>query len=175
MAGIWLNQLICSWVFYIPCQDFWTINGTIDFDLIKKKRWAFSNPAQGGSLYRWIFFGGIFCSPTRSCEITQRLGWLEPWGWKFMFRYLSCEMLQWKEVSARNSIHIFCHCRRPPSNLANDNMMITVSLVELRTMLMQWASGSWNMRQVYEIWWSKDEWSKNFPCNQSEWNPCTSS
>lgn len=120
-----------------------------------------------GVHYTGGFFLGIFCSPTRSCEITQRLGWShEAWS-------LSCEMLQWKEVSARNSIHVFCPCRRPPSNLANDNMMITVSLDELRTMLMQWASGSWNMRQIYEIWWSKDEWNWSSPVTSL--NPCTSS
>lgn len=143
----------------------------------QKKKMGIFQPCTRGFIVQVDFFLGDFLFPYQELWNHSALGMVGAMRLEVheKFRYLSCEMLQWKEVSAGNSIHIFCHCRRPPSNLANDNMMITVSLVELRTMLMQWASGSWNMRQVYEIWWSKDEWSKNFPCNQSEWNPCTSS
>ena len=144
--------------------------------LIKKKMSIFQPPCTRGFIVPVdSSFWGIFCSPTRSCEITQRLGWLEPWGLKFMrssdvYLVRCCNERKFQPETQFISIHIFCpvagHHRILPMIIWW--LLITVSLDELRTMLMQWASGSWKMRQIYEIWWSKDEWSKNFPCNQSE-------
>ena len=152
MPGIWLHQLIVR--FYISHVRI-SEPSTVPY---QKKDEHFPTPLHKGvHCTGGFFFLGNFLFPYQELWNHSALGMVGAMRLEVheKFRCLSCEMLQWKEVSARNSIHLNSHFlprRRPPSNLANDNMMITDYCIFRWTEDDANAVSKWILKDEADLW-----------------------